>query len=172
MGQWAVVANLRLDYTGYDGPVSQEIDGHNWHIVHNELFASTAPRTGSNIRRMAGITGNGNNSFWCGNHIRDVQGSSGERHDIYIDGDGSLDITYNKIHDVRDGNGLQAYVNGGNGSVITNNINLHHNWIHDVSKHGGNVADGVRNNLKVTNNVVYNVAYAGIGVNTTDLFGA
>ena len=172
MGQWAVVTNLRLDCEGYDGPISQEIDGHNWRIVNNDLSASTAPRTGGNVPRMAGITGNGQNAFWYGNHIHDVQGSFGECHGIYIDGDGSFDIAYNNIHDIRDGNGFQAYVNGGNGSMVTNNINLHHNWIHDVSKHGVNVADGVKNNLKVTNNVVYNVAYAGLRFNTTDLFGA
>jgi hypothetical protein len=172
MGQWAVISNLRMDCEGYDGPISQEIYGHNWRVVNNDLAASTAPRTGSNVPRMAGITGNGNNAFWYGNHIHDIQGSAQECHGIYIDGDGSYDIAFNQIHDIRDGNGFQVYVNGGNGSTEANNISLHHNLIHDVSKHGVNIGDGTKNNVKVWNNVVYNVQYAAIRFNTTGLHGA
>lgn len=172
MGKWAVISNLRMDCEGYDGPVSQEIYGDNWRVINNDLAASTAPRTGTSVPRMAGITGNGQNSVWYGNHIHDIQGSSGECHGIYIDGDGSYDIAYNNIHDIRDGNGFQVYVNGGNGSVVANNIKLHHNLIHDVSKHGINLADGTKNNVKVWNNVVYNVAYAAVRFNTTNLSGA
>ncbi|CAN5451747.1 hypothetical protein BH11PSE11_BH11PSE11_02650 [soil metagenome] len=172
LGQWAVITNLRIDCEGYDGPISQQIFGHNWRVVNNDLAASTAPRTGASIPRMAGITGNGNNSFWYGNHIHDIQGSGGECHGVYIDGDGSYDIGYNNIHDIRDGNGFQVYVNGGNGSTMSNNVSLHHNLIHDISKHGVNVADGMRNNLKVWNNVVYNVDYAALRFNSLDLVGA
>jgi hypothetical protein len=171
-GQWFVVTNLRIDCEGYDGPISQQIWGHNWRVVNNDLAASTAPRTGPNIPRMAGITGNGNNAFWYGNHIHDIQGSSGECHGIYIDGDGSYDIAYNYIHDIRDGNGLNAYANGGNGSDVIDDINMHHNLIHNVSKHGFNIADGSRNNIQIWNNVVYNVAYAAVRFNTVDLSGA
>jgi hypothetical protein len=172
MAQWVVVSNLRMDCEGYDGPISQEIFGHNWRVVNNDLSASTAPRTGSSIPRMAGITGNGNNAVWYGNHIHDIQGSSGECHGIYIDGDGSYDIAYNDIHDIRDGNGFQVYVNGGNGTDAASNISLHHNWIHDVSKHGVNIADGATNNVKVWNNVVFNVRYAAVRFNTYTLKGA
>ncbi|MGZ5790449.1 MAG: hypothetical protein ACXWJF_13445, partial [Burkholderiaceae bacterium] len=114
MGQWAVISNLRMDCEGYDGPISQEIFGDNWRVINNDLSASTAPRTGPNVPRMAGITGNGANAVWYGNHIHDIQGSAQECHGIYIDGDGSYDIAYNQIHDIRDGNGFQVYVNGGN----------------------------------------------------------
>jgi hypothetical protein len=172
MGQWAVVTNLRMDCEGYDGPVSQEIFGHHWRVVNNDLAASTAPTSGSNVPRMAGITGNGTGSFWYGNHIHDIQGSFGECHGIYIDGDGSYDIAYNHIHDIRSGNGFQVYVNGGNGSDVANNISLHHNLIHDVSKHGVNLADNTQDNVQVWNNVVYNVAYAAVRFNTTLLHGA
>jgi hypothetical protein len=171
MGQWAVIANLRIDAEGYDGPVSQEINGHHWRVVNNDLSASTAPRTGTQAPRMAGITGNGNASFWVGNTIHDIQGSSGECHGVYIDGDGSYEIAWNHIHDIRDGNGYQSYVNGGNGSDITNDISLHHNLIHDVSKHGINLADNTRNNVQVWNNVVYNVRYAGVRFNSSILHG-
>jgi hypothetical protein len=121
---------------------------------------------------MAGITGNGDNAVWYGNHIHDIQGSSQECHGIYIDGDGSYDIAYNYIHDIRDGNGFQVYVNGGNGSDMANNVNLHHNLIHDVSKHGVNIGDNMRNNLKVWDNVVYNVQFAAVRFNTNILRGA
>ncbi len=172
MGQWGVVSNLRIDCEGYDGPISQEVWGHNWRVVNNDLAASTAPTTGSNVPRMAGITGNGDNVVWYGNHIHDVQGSSGECHGVYIDGDGSYDIAYNNIHDIRSGNGFQVYVNGGNGSDMANNISLHHNLIHDVSKHGINIADNMRNNLQVWNNIVYNAQYAALRFNTNTLHGA
>lgn len=171
-GKWAVVTNLRIDCEGYDGPVSQQINGDNWRVVNNDLSASTAPRTGTGVPRMAGITGNGTNSVWLGNHIHDIQGSSGECHGIYIDGDGSYEIAYNNIHNIRDGNGFQVYVSGGNGSTVADDIRLHHNLIHDVSKHGINIADGSRNNFAVYNNLVYNVAYAAVRFNTTVLHGA
>jgi hypothetical protein len=171
-GQWAVISNLRMDCEGYDGPVSEEIYGDNWRVVNNELSASTAPRSGSSAPKMAGITGNGSNSVWYGNHIHDIQGSSQECHGIYIDGDGSYDIAYNQIHDIRDGNGFQVYVNGGNGSTVANNISFHHNLIHDVSKHAINIADGTKNNVKVWDNIAYNAQFAAIRFNTTDLNGA
>lgn len=172
-GQWAVISNLRIDCEGYDGPISQEVFGHNWRVINNDLSASTAPRGPDPTNpRMAGITGNGDNSVWYGNHIHDIQGRSGECHGIYIDGNGSYDIAYNYIHDIRDGNGFQVYVNGGNGSTLADNISLHHNMIHDVSKHGINIADGARNNVKIWNNIVYNVDFAAIRFNTTNLLGA
>ncbi|MGZ3238799.1 MAG: hypothetical protein ACXWJK_00125 [Burkholderiaceae bacterium] len=170
MGQWAVVSNLRMDCEGYDGPISQEIYGDNWRVINNELSASTAQRSGTGVvPKMAGITGNGLNAIWYGNHIHDIQGSSQECHGIYIDGDGSYDIAYNQIHDIRDGNGFQVYVNGGNGSTEANNIRLHHNLIHDVSKHGLNIADGMHSGLKIWNNIVYNVANAGLRFNTNTI---
>lgn len=169
MGQWAVVTNLRIDCEGYDGPVSQEIHGNNWRVVNNDLAASTAPVSGAITPRMAGITGNGLNAVWLGNHIHDVQGSSGECHGIYIDGDGSYDIGYNLIHDIRSGNGFQIYVNGGNGSVVANNVSFHHNRIYNVSKHGINLADGTQDNISVWNNVVYNTRLAGLRFNTNTL---
>lgn len=170
-GQWAVISNLRIDCEGYDGPISQEIYGHNWRVINNDLSASTAPRTGASVPRMAGITGNGNNAVWYGNHIHDIQGSSQECHGIYIDGDGSYDIAYNQIHDIRDGNGFQVYVNGTNGSNFASNISLHHNLIHDVSKHAFNFGDGTKNNIKVWDNIAYNVQYAAIRFNTNTISG-
>jgi hypothetical protein len=172
MGQWAVISNLRIDCEGYDGPINQEIEGNDWRVVNNNLAASTAPTSGSSVPRMAGITGNGTGSVWLGNHIHDIQGSSGECHGIYIDGNGSYEIAYNLIENIRSGNGFQIFANGGNGSTVVDNVNFHHNLIHGVSKHGINLADGSRNGIVIYDNVVYAVQYAGVRFNTTDLNGA
>ena len=172
MGQWAVISNLRIDCEGYDGPISQEIYGDHWRVVNNDLAASTAPTSGSSVPRMAGITGNGTGSVWLGNHVHDIQGSSGECHGLYIDGDGSYEIAYNLIENIRSGNGFQIYVSGTNGSSAANNVNFHHNLIHDVSKHGINLADNTRNGIVIFDNLVYNVQYAGIRFNTTLLSAA
>lgn len=171
-GKWAVIANLRIDCEGYDGPISQEIYGDNWRVINNDLAASTAPTSGPNVPRMGGITGNGQNAVWLGNHIHDIQGSPQECHGIYIDGDGSYEIAYNSIENIRSGNGLQTYSNGTNGSDTIDNVNFHHNLIHDVSKHGINVADGAGANFALFDNIIYNTAVAGIRFNTTDLHGA
>lgn len=172
LGQWAVVADLRLDVEGYDGPISQEIHGDHWRVVNNDLAASTAPTSGPDAPRMGGITGNGDGSAWLGNHIHDIQGSEGEAHGLYIDGDGSYEIAYNLIERIRSGNGFQIYVNGTNGSLTAGHVNLHHNLIHDVSKHGINLADGTREGIRIWDNLVYNAAYAAIRLNTLDLTGA
>lgn len=134
--------------------ISQEIYGHHWRVVNNDLSASTAPTSGPDVPRMGGITGNGDNSFWYGNHIHDIQGSEQECHGIYIDGDGSYDIAYNHIENIRSGNGFQIYANGGAGSDNVNNVRFHHNWVHDVSKHGINIADGSQNGIVIYDNVV------------------
>lgn len=172
MGQWAVISNLRIDCEGYDGPVSQEILGNHWRVVNNDLSAANAPTSGPNVPRMGGIVGNGLDSVWLGNHIHDIQGSAGECHGIYVDGDGSYEIAYNHIENIRSGNGLQIYANGGNGSVVANNVDFHHNRVHDVSKHGLNVADGSKAGISIYNNVVYNTQIGGIRFNTRDLKGA
>lgn len=172
LGQWAVVAGLRMDVEGYDGPISQEIYGDHWRVVNNDLAASTAATTGTDAPKMAGITGNGQASAWLGNHIHDIQGSFGEAHGIYIDGDGSYEIAYNHIENIRSGNGFQVFVNGGNGSDNASNVNFHHNLVHDVSKHGINIADGSKDGFQVWNNIVYNTAFAAVRFNTVDLQGA
>ncbi len=172
LGQWAVVTDLRIDCEGYDGPINQEIHGNNWRVVNNDLAASTAPTRGPNVPRMGGITGNGYGSAWLGNHIHDIQGSPGEAHGIYIDGDGTYEIAYNVIENIRSGNGFQTYSNGTNGSSNINNVRFHHNLIHDVSKHGINIADGSARGFEIYDNVIYNTAFAGIRFNTLDLENA
>ena len=149
--------------------IAVQIDGDHWRIVNNELSAATA----TNNAFAAGINGNGTNSYWVGNHIHNIAGGAlQQNHGIYIDGDGSYEIAYNTIDHVSGGNGMQLYVNGGNGSDFGNNVSFHHNVVHDISKHGINIADGAQNNIRVWNNIVYNTAYASLRFNTNTLHGA
>src|SRR5438876_1238911 len=92
-------------------------------------------------------------SVWMGNHIHDINGNPGEAHGIYIDGDGSYDIAYNNIHDIKSGNGFQTYSNGQNGSDIIDNVRFHHNIVHDVSKHLINIGAGSRSGFDIWDNV-------------------
>ena len=209
-GKWIVIANLRIEGGGYDGPISQQIAGDNWRIVNNELTAYTGvtwpqadaynaahPGAGVAASRMGGITGNGLNSFWVGNHIHHIYGSDcaqlgtngkpspncagSEAHGIYIDGEGSYEVAYNNIHDIKSGKGFQTYATGSNsldsnlaannGDPVVANVNLHHNLIHDVLTFGINIADSSTTNWKVYNNVVYNAGDAALAFNTMTLVG-
>ena len=168
-GRWITIAGLRIESGGNAGVIAQQIAGDHWRIVNNELTAATA----TNLAKAAGINGNGPNAFWVGNHIHDIAGGAAqENHGIYIDGDGSYEIAYNTIDHVSGGSGMQVYVNGGNGSDYADNVSFHHNVVHDISKHGINIADNMRNGLRIWNNVVYNTAIASLRFNTNTLHGA
>jgi VCBS repeat-containing protein len=168
-GKWFTVAGLRIDAAGWDGPTNIQIWGDNNRIVNNDLSATL----GSSITKSGGIAGNGANSSWYGNHIHDIYGGSAkETHGMYIDGKGSYDIGYNLIERVNNGSGFQVYVNGGNGSTFCDNVNLHHNIIHDTAKHGINIADGSGKNFTIFNNLVYNIQWDGLRFNTKTLVDA
>jgi hypothetical protein len=163
-GKWIVIADLRIEGGGYDGPISQEIYGNDWRVVNNELTATTGASG-----KMAGITGNGQDAFWLGNHIHDIVGSRYEAHGIYIDGDGSYEIAYNVVENCQSGKGIQTYVNGSNGSNATNNVHIHHNVIHDTLQFGINVADGSSAGFEIYDNVVYRTGTGGLRFNTETL---
>jgi hypothetical protein len=165
MGQWMNVSNLRVEGGGNDGVINLEIRGHHWRVVNNELTASTARATA----KAGGIVGNGRDAVFMGNYIHDVKGDGQHNHGIYIDGEGSYNIAFNRIEDITGGNGFQIYVNGSNGSEIADNVSLHHNWISDIGKHGINVSDNARAGLRIYNNVVSNTRLAGIRFNSSQL---
>ena len=168
-GHWVTIADLRIESGGNAGVIATQIAGDHWRIVNNELSAATA----QNTAKAGGINGNATNAFWVGNHIHEIAGGTAqENHGIYIDGDGSYEIAYNHIEHVTGGNGFQIYVNGGNGSDVANHVHFHHNLVHDVSKHGLNIADNAQNDIALWNNVVYNTAYSGLRFNTNTLHGA
>ncbi|HEX6833431.1 MAG TPA: right-handed parallel beta-helix repeat-containing protein [Rudaea sp.] len=168
-GKWITIAGLRIESGGNAGVICVQIAGDHWRIVDNELTAATA----TNNALAAGINGNATNAFWVGNHIHDIAGGAAqENHGIYIDGDGSYEIAYNTIDHVAGGSGMQVYVNGENGSDTASNVSFHHNIVHDISKHGINIADGSMNNFRIWNNIVYNTAYANLRFITNVLHGA
>lgn len=168
-GHWVTLAGLRIESGGNSGVIATQVAGDHWRIVNNELSAASA----TNSARAGGINGNATNAYWVGNHIHDIAGGAAqESHGIYIDGDGSYEIAFNRIEHVTGGNGLQIFVNGSNGSDFGDDVYFHHNLVRDVSKHGLNVADGARNNIVLANNVVNTAAYGCLRFNSGDLRGA
>jgi hypothetical protein len=168
MGQWGTIADLRVEGGGDDGAINFEIYGHHWRVVNNELTAATARPSA----RAGGIAGNGRGVIIYGNHIHDVHGDGQTNHGIYIDNDGSYEIAYNLINDISGGNGVQMYTYGFTPEPqYTQNVVLHHNTIHDVNKHGINVADGTSNGIVIYDNLIYNTKVAGIRFNTNTLHG-
>jgi hypothetical protein len=170
-GRYVTIADLRIESGGAAGGINEQIDGQNWRVVNNEISATTG---GSDPYNLAGgITGNGSNTFWVGNHVHDMDSASpGEMHGIYIDGNGSYEVSYNWIQNVPDGTGFQVYVDGSNGSTVANNVSFHHNMISSVAKYGINIADGSSSGFVYYDNVVYNAAYGCLRFNTVSLKGA
>jgi hypothetical protein len=170
-GRYVTIADLRIESGGAAGVVNEQIDGQSWRVVNNEISATTG---GSDPYNLAGgITGNGSNTFWVGNHVHDMDSASpGEMHGIYIDGDGSYQVAYNWIAGVPDGTGFQVYVDGTNGSTVANNVVFHHNMISSVAKYGINIADGSSSGFVYYDNVVYNAAYGCLRFNTVSLKAA
>jgi len=168
MGQWGTIADLRIEGGGDDGAINLEIQGDYWRIVNNELTAATARPSA----RAGGIAGNGLGIVIYGNHIHDIHGDGQTNHGIYIDNDGSYEIGYNLIENIAGGNGVQMYTYGySSEQQFTQNVILHHNTIHDVNKHGINIADGTRAGIAIYNNIIYNTRVAGIRFNTNTLHG-
>jgi Divergent InlB B-repeat domain len=170
-GSWITIAGLRVESGNDDGVINTQLGGNGWRVVNNQLSAATAV---ANVNALAGgIVGSGANQFWVGNYIHDVyQGPNNgnsplQNHGIYVGddpvsaGSASYEIAYNHIAKIWGGNGFQIHVGAGV-TGVANNIRFHHNVIHDVGKHGINIADGAQNNIAVWNNLVYNTTYAGI----------
>jgi hypothetical protein len=185
-GHWINVVNLRIESGNHDGAVNTQAGGTNWRIINNELTCATA--VNNTTAKGGGIAGDAHvpvaalgpslGSFYLGNYIHDVYNgpddgnSNFENHGFYIDGAGTYDIGYNRIENIRGGNGISMYANGTLGNDFVDGVSFHHNIIKGVGKHGINVADGSRNNIRVWNNIVYNTDRAGIRFNTNDLSGA
>lgn len=167
-GSYVTIADLKVEGGGSSGVINLQIMSTGWRVVNNDLTAATA----TNASMSGGVTGNGNNAVILGNHIHNISGGAAlEMHGIYIDGAGSYEVAYNLIETVPGGNGFQIFINGGNGSNSGGNVNLHHNMIHDVGKHGINIADNTTSGMVIYNNIVYNTAAAGLRFNTNTLSG-
>ena len=170
--QWITISNLTIATGGInDGPINLETDSNNWRVINNDL---SAPDAVSN--RAAGVTGNGKNVAVLGNHIHDIAGvgSRGETlldHGIYIDSGSRWELAYNVIEHITGGNGIQLY-NSGHVTKTIDEVNIHHNWIHDVNKHGINIADTSGVGIFVWENVVYHTVGGCWRNNSVDLQAA
>lgn len=169
---WNIV-NLKIESGFDDGPVNTQRgdlnpNGGHWRVVNNELTAVSCQI--STTCRAGGISGGGLGHYWVGNYAHDVydgpnNGSSPlEMHGIYIGYNGSYEIAYSVFASIFGGNGIQTH-----GSTSINNVDIHHNVIHDVGKHGINIADTSQNNFVVWDNVVYNTQCAGIRMGGTSI---
>ncbi|MFI5299562.1 MAG: hypothetical protein ACHREM_15845 [Polyangiales bacterium] len=168
-GKWIVIADLRIEGGGADGPVNQEVSGDNWRVVNNELTALTGITTGSSASHLAAIGGSGLSSAWIGNHIHDIVGASNAAHCLAINGDGSYEIAFNVVHDCKNGSGLQALTDTTVGSGAINAVHIHHNTFHDLSQYGLNIADGATNGFQIYDNVIYRAAAGGLRFHSTTL---
>ncbi len=158
--QWITISNLTISTGGInDGPINLETGSNHWRVVNNDLSAPDAI-----TNRAAGVTGNGTGVEVLGNRIHDVAGtgSRGETlldHGIYIDSGSHWELAYNLIENITGGNGIQLY-NSGHVTPTIDHINIHHNWIHDVNKHGLNIGDTSGVGILIWSNVVYNTRAA------------
>ena len=158
-GAWIAISNLKIESGFNDGSVNTQQGnsnpkGSHWRVVNNELTAKSCQI--STKCRAAGIAGNGKDNFWVGNHIHDVYDKPDgvtdfENHGVYIDGDGSYEVAYNRIENIIGGNGIQAHSASGG---IINNVNVHHNVIHGVGKHGINLSSGSTENFLIYQNTI------------------
>ena len=170
--QWITISNLTITTGGInDGPINLETMSNNWRVVNNDLSAPDAI-----TNRAAGVTGNGKYEVVLGNHIHDVAGtgSRGETlldHGIYVDSGSDWELAYNLIENITGGNGIQLF-NSAHVTSTIDKINIHHNWIHDVNKHGLNIGDTSGSEITIWCNVVYNTKAACWRNNSADLQGA
>lgn len=169
---WITISNLVIPTGGInDGPINLETGSNHWRVVNNDLSAPDAV-----TNRAAGVTGNGQFEVVFGNHIHDVAGvgSRGETlldHGIYIDSGSDWELAYNVIENITGGNGIQLY-NSGHATPTIDRINIHHNWIHDVAKHGLNIGNTSGTGILSWSNVVYNTVGGCWRNNSVDLQGA
>lgn len=165
--QWITIADLIIPKGGTeDGPINLQINSSHWRVVNNDLAAPD-----SITANAGGVCGDGTYDVVLGNHIHDIAGKSNlQNHGIYLDEGSNYELAYNVIERITGGNGIQTY--NSNDSTIFSNVNIHHNWIHDVNKHGINIADYSGPGFTVWDNVVYNTVAACLRMNSDYVSGA
>ena len=164
------VVGMHMDAAGTEGTVDVENSSvTGWRVVNNELSMTTASNTNAGA-----VGGQGLAQFWVGNHIHDTVGASVDQtHGIYINnGQGTYEIAYNWIENVKAGSGIQIDgVAGPSSTTITAGVHIHHNIIHDIKKYGIELGDygnqaGFMTDEAVWDNLVYNTQLAGLIFNT------
>jgi hypothetical protein len=171
-GAWWNIVDLKIESGFNDGPVNTQrgdvnpMGGH-WRVVNNELTADSCQI--STKCRAGAIAGAGAGQFWVGNYGHDIYDKPDgftdlENHGIYIGGPGSYEIAYNVFARIFGGNGIQIH-----SGYPVDDVNIHHNIIHDIGKHAFNLVEGSRNRIAIWSNVIYNTAYAGVRMGGDDL---
>ena len=178
-GAWITVANLSIETGLVDGPVNTQAAavnpaGSHWRVVNNELTAAGC-RLNSRCR-AGGVAGSGRGNLWIGNHVHDIEDrpdccTSLENHGFYVEGDGSYEIAYNLIERIGGGNGVQTFASVGPTPSVRD-VDIHHNLIRDVAKHGINIADGSTAGIRIFANIVQRSAQAALRLNSGSLVGA
>ena len=88
---------------------------------------------------------------------------------LYLDGtDTDLDISHNQIHDTTSGSGI--YAGCSDASCWTESSTFSNNWIHDIAStysDGFQLSPGGQGNT-ITDNVIHDVAYRGLRVDSTE----
>ncbi len=180
-GHWINIVGLRIEGGRNDGAIDTQAGGSHWRVVNNELTAATA--VGNVVARAAGAAGHGNcctagimpgpGYLIIGNNVHDIfngpdNGTSNfENHGVYLFGLGKTEIAYNQFRKIRGGNGISTFANGTNNDFNIDDVDIHHNIFQDIGKHGINLADGTRNNIRIWNNIIYDTDRAGIRFSTT-----
>jgi signal peptidase I len=162
VSDWIVISGLHIESvatSASDGaPVNLQAGSDHWRVVNNEL----GPWPANDGAKAGGLVGNGNDIQALGNHIHGIDGGT-LNHGVYLDtGASNVEIAYNEINDVNEGNLIQLFDNLGGGDIT--NITIHHNLLHDGGRYGLNMADGTVS-AHVYNNVIYNTSFAGIRIN-------
>ena len=173
---YITVTNLKVETGFNDGPINifkgnLNPSNSNWRVVNNELTAITCNI--STKCRSGGIVASGFGHVWLGNYVHDINdkldGSTDfENHGFYIEDTGSYEIAYNRIENIYGGNGIQTNCGG---ACNIANLNVHHNLINGVGKHGINLADATTN-IRIFNNIVMNTDISSVRFLSNNLSGA
>lgn len=161
---WILISGLHIESvasTASDGgPVNLQAASDHWRVVNNELGPWPAPESAG--CKAGGAVGNGKHVAILGNHIHHIGGGR-QNHGIYLDSNSTdIEVAYNSIHDIANGNLIQTYDNIGGAPL--SDIRVHHNVLYNGGRFGLNVADGTRS-FSAWNNVIYNTALAGVRLN-------
>ena len=161
---WLVISGLHIESDAHslsDGaPVNLQVASDHWRVVNNEIGPWPAGPDAKD--KAGGVVGNGEFLSVLGNHIHDIGGGT-ENHGIYLDsGTHDVEIAWNHIHHVTEGNLVQTFDNLGD--HVLHDIDIHHNLIHDGGRYGLNIADGTEV-VHAWNNLIYDTAYAGLRIN-------
>lgn len=146
------LSNIHIN--GNQHPLGIGIDpgAQSTRIVNNEVTGFFENSGGA-----AAVDGSGRNHRVFGNHLHN-NGGSKLYHAVYFDSRGTNDgveIAYNYIHHQGGGRAIQIY--GDTGTPITN-INIHHNWIHNIALNGILLARDCTTGHQVHHNLVYDTA--------------